>query len=238
MKYIFKPKTKLEQFGAKIYNLLVDNFSHTYLVGGAVRDLLLRKKGLDVDLATEATPDQIIQTLNKHGIDFNANHKQFGIIIALDGRMSTEIATFRKEAYSNSRYPKIQFIKDPKQDSERRDFTVNSLYLSLKQQKIFDFHQGLVDLKNKKIKFIGSPAKRIKEDPLRIVRALRFSLALGFTLEKNTLQSIKKHFSEIKNLSQNRLNMELNKIKAQENKKIVLNSLTSPKLLDKFLLKS
>jgi len=238
VKYFFKPKSKLERFGLVVYNALVDNFSETFFVGGMVRDLLLDRPILDIDIATEAKPNEIINTLKENKITFDNSHISFGNIIAIKSRQKIEITTLRQDLESSSRYPKIKFIKSAKADSQRRDFTINALYLSLKKQKIFDFNKGLKDLEKKTVRFIGYPLKRIGQDPLRILRAIRFCLALNFKIEKNSWLAIKNNFSEINSLSQNRIFGEVKKIHTSRQKKLFLNILKDQKSLDKFLKKS
>jgi tRNA nucleotidyltransferase/poly(A) polymerase len=233
MKYIFKPKTKLEKFGAKIYFLLVENFSQTFFVGGAVRDLLLNKKVTDIDIATSATPDEVVKILNQNHINYTSTHKKFGAITAQSNSLSIEITTLRKDLKGDSRYPKVNFIKNAKQDSQRRDFTINSLYLSLKLNAILDFQKGLVDLKKRQLKFIGSPVKRIHEDPLRIIRALRFQLVLKLNFEKETYKAIKNNFILIDKISNLRIQKEILKIKNKSEQNILKSILINPKLLDK-----
>lgn len=180
MQIIFKPKSPLKKFGEKIYFLLVDNFPQSFYVGGMVRDILLSKRVTDIDIATEAKPQSVVELLSADGISADVRYKNFGVIIAKQGSLKVEIATFRKDLPSQSRYPKIAFATSPKTDSQRRDFTINALYLSQKMSKVLDFYNGIADVKARRLKFIGNPQKRIKEDPLRIVRALRFSLIFKF----------------------------------------------------------
>jgi tRNA nucleotidyltransferase (CCA-adding enzyme) len=232
MKFKYKPKSKLEKFGEKVFKLLVDNFPQTFYVGGMVRDLLLHREITDIDIATQAKPDDIIKTLSKAGITADTGHKQFGVIIAKNINCSVEIATFRKDIYGNSRYPKITFVKTPKQDSQRRDFTINALYLSPKLGTILDFYMGLKDLKLKRLKFIGNPQKRIMEDPLRIVRALRFAKTLDLKLELPTGKAIENNFSLIKTLTKSRIESELKKIKNIGQKKIAAAAINRQTLLD------
>lgn len=217
MKFTYKPKNNLEKFGRKVYDLLVENFSQTYYVGGLVRDSLLGLAITDVDLATEAKPKEVIDILEKNGVSYEAGAKAFGVIKALSGKQSVEIATFRKDSPGKGRFPKVKFITSPKEDSKRRDFTINSLYLKPKSANILDFHDGLKDLKRKQIKFIGLPNKRIKEDPLRIIRAIRFALLLKFNLEKGTLTSMLDYFYLINLLSKKKIHFEVLKLK---NKKL------------------
>jgi len=234
MKPTFKPRTKKEKFGAEIYNLLVENFPQTFFVGGTVRDRLLFKKAEDIDIATSATPDKIIKKFQGKRISFDDSGKSFGNIIAKKDGLTAEITTFRTDQYTGSRYPKVSFVKTPKQDSHRRDFTINSLYLSFKTGKILDFHRGLADLRQKRIRFIGKPEKRIREDPLRIIRALRFSLDLKFQLDPKTKTAIKKCFFLTNTLTKSRLTKELSKIKSDDGKRILLQISNNPKLLDKY----
>lgn len=212
-KKIFIAKTKLEQFGSEIYFLLVENFSKTFFVGGMVRDLLLDKKITDIDIATAATPDQVVEILTAYNINIDKRFKNFGVIIALKGDIKVEITTFRKEVYSGTRFPKVEFVKSPKVDAKRRDFTINSLYYKPDYEEVFDFNSGLEDLRNKQLKFIGRASKRIEEDPLRIVRGLRFKEILGFEFENQTAHAIHKNFFvNIKKISKKKIFLEFEKI--------------------------
>jgi tRNA nucleotidyltransferase/poly(A) polymerase len=222
---IYKPKTELEQFGDKVYSLLVDNFPQTFYVGGIVRDLLLNKQVTDIDIATSAEPLEITGLLRDKDIVYDSAYINFGVVVAKKGVYKIEIATFRKDLPSKSRYPKISFVKTAKQDSSRRDFTVNALYLSPKAGKILDFHHGLKDLKLQNLKFIGNPEKRIKEDPLRIIRALRFAQILNFQFDAGTKKSIKNNFSLINTLTKSRIKNELEKIRNTKHKKNVLKAI-------------
>jgi tRNA nucleotidyltransferase (CCA-adding enzyme) len=232
MNLILKPKTDLERFGFLIFSLLVENFPQTFIVGGAVRDALLNKKITDIDIATIAEPGQVAELLLENQIQHDSTHKNFGVIQAKKGILAVEITTFRKEHYSNSRYPQIQFIKDVKIDSKRRDFSINSLYLSLKSNNILDFYKGIKDIQKKEIKFIGNPTKKIKQDPLRIVRALRFACVLNFKIEKKSLEAIKNNFNLIKSITKPRLSTELNKIQNKKIKNNLVNIISGKKMLD------
>lgn len=234
MKYIFKPKTDSEKFGLRVYNALVDNFPRTHFVGGTVRDFLLGKKVQDIDIATSARPQKIVETLKKYFIETNQGFQNMGVIIAADSSHTATIATFRKDLPAKNRYPKIQFVPTAREDAKRRDFTINSLYLSPKTGKIFDYFGGLKDLKNKKIRFIGNPEARIKQDPLRIIRALRLALVFDFRLEKSTKTAIKKHFSLVKQLTKSRTQKEIKKMQNSIHRNILKKNLDDPKNLDKY----
>lgn len=229
----YKPKTKEEKFGEKIFHILVENFPQTFFVGGTVRDMLLGKKVIDIDIATSAQPKEVTKLLQENEIAYDDSYSNYGIVVAKYKTNTAEIATLRHDLKSSSRYPKVRFIKSPTQDSIRRDFTVNSLYLSLKSGKILDPQKGLSDLKNKLIRFIGNPKKRIQEDPLRIIRALRFALELNFKFENKTFRALNKYFPLIEKLTRTRIQKEINKLNGIKLKKQLQNILDK-KAIDKY----
>lgn len=233
MKFEYSPKNNLEKFGTEVFSALVENFSQTFFVGGMVRDLLLNIPIHDIDIATEATPEEILNQLKKHNISYSDTYKKFGNISAVKDTSQIEITTFRKDVTGESRYPEVIFTKSLKQDAKRRDFTINSLYLSPKLNKIFDYNRGLKSLNEQEIKFIGNPKIKIKQDPLRIIRALRFALTLGFKIEKKSLFAIKKYFDEVNKLTKTKLQKEIMKVKNKNSQKIILEVINNPKTLDK-----
>lgn len=234
MKYNYKPKTELEKFGVKVYSALVENFPQTFFVGGTVRNLLLKKNVTDIDIATSARPQQVASQLKKYFIESNVSYQNLGVILATQGRLTAAVATLRKDLPSKNRYPKITFVKNYKTDSKRRDFTINSLYLTPKRNLILDPQGGLKDLLAKKIKIIRTAEKRIKQDPLRIIRALRFALVLNFKIENLSYLAIKKNFSLIGSLTKSKTQKEINKIKNRNMKKVLKKVINNPKLLDKY----
>ncbi|MBO7121468.1 MAG: hypothetical protein J6V79_03665, partial [Bacilli bacterium] len=174
------------------FDFLKDVFSkngfHLYVVGGTVRDFLLGKEITDLDFVTDATPEEEMKFIPEGDFTF----KKFGAVRYPYKGKHIDITTLRQEGeYNDSRHPsKVTFVKDPKLDYVRRDFTINAMYLD-EDYKVIDFSTGQEDLKKKLIRFIGDPAKRIEEDPLRIARAERFAKCLGFGIEEKTLQAIK-----------------------------------------------
>ena len=232
MKILFPHKTPLQKFSTKVCKLLVENFFDVYYTGGTVRDLLLHKNVYDIDISTNAKPEQVADCLIKNKIQTNLAYKKFGVVIATQGGLQLEITTFRQDLSSKTRYPKILYINSPKKDSERRDFTANALYLSIKNGKILDFQQGLKDIAKKQLRFIGVPEKRIKVDPLRIIRALRLALVLNFSIEKKSLTAIKKYFYLIHSLTVNRTKKEINKVTDKKNNLLLQKLIKDKNLLD------
>ncbi|AFI31494.1 tRNA nucleotidyltransferase (CCA-adding enzyme) [Borrelia crocidurae str. Achema] len=199
----------------KISQIFNNHNYEFFLVGGALRDLLLKKIPYDFDFTTNATPKEImklfptnIQTGIKHGtISIIFNKKIF------------EITTYRIDIdYENKRSPKqIKFTKNLKEDLKRRDFTINAIAMHTLNFEIIDYYNGQQDLNKKIIKCIGNPNKRFEEDALRILRAARFASTLNFTIDKNTLISMKYKKNNILFLSKERINNEFIKLLEGEN---------------------
>ena len=181
-----------------------------YLVGGTVRDYLLNEPLTDMDAVSEATPEEIMAFLP----DADATFKRFGSLKykTSDG-LKFDITTLRKESsYEDSRHPsKIIFVKDLKEDYLRRDFTVNALYMN-KDLKVIDYCNGKEDLKNNILRMVGNPDIRIKEDPLRILRAIRFHLMHHLDIEESLLKAMHDNFDLLRNITDAKIRSELNKI--------------------------
>lgn len=192
--------------------LFKQNNKILYLVGGTVRDILLHKEIFDYDLVTNATPDEVVSILK----DFKINDcfKKYGIIQLSYNKTHFDIATLRKEkSYKDFRHPlKITFVNSLKKDVKRRDFTINGMYMN-DRFELLDFVKGKKDLDNNILRTIGNPYKRLKEDPLRILRALRFSLMYGFSLDRKLISAIKKEKKYLNLLSNDKINLEFKKIK-------------------------
>ena len=179
------------------------------LVGGCIRDYLLRKPIHDWDLTTPLTPDEVEDALNKAGIDFISVGKQYGTITAkIDGE-PYEITTLRKEVNHDGRHAKMIWTTSYKTDALRRDFTINALSADVKN-KIFDYTTGRSDLAQGLVRFIGDPEKRIQEDYLRILRYFRFwSAVSSLDLDMAVIQACKRHKKGLEILSSDRLRDEL-----------------------------
>ncbi len=190
-----------------------------YVVGGAVRDYLLGKTPFDFDITTSASPEEVISLFEKT-IPTGLSH---GTVTVLLGGKALEITTFRSEAgYSDNRHPdKVNFVLSVREDISRRDFTVNALLMD-KNGEIIDYSGGKKDIENKIIRTVGDADCRFSEDALRILRALRFSSVLGFEIEKETKEAIKKNYNLLKNVSAERIREEFFKLlKGRNAEKII-----------------
>lgn len=180
-----------------------------YFAGGYVRDLILDIKSNDIDIVTDAHPNQIIKIFKK---TFPVG-SHFGVIIVHENGYNFEIASFRSDSeLSDGRRPDFVVFSNPKDDALRRDFTINGIFYDPIKKEYIDFVNGKNDIKNKIIKFIGNPDKRIQEDFLRILRAIRFKNILNFEYEERTKESLEFHATALFNISIERIVAELNKM--------------------------
>ena len=198
-----------------------------YFVGGCVRDYLLNDNFSDIDITTNALPDEVKKIFRK-SIDTGIQHGTVTILINGD---SFEVTTFRTEDdYIDHRTPeKVEFVSDLKEDLDRRDFTINAMALDSKG-KLYDYHCGEKDLRNKIIKTVNNPNERFFEDALRMLRAFRFSSKLGFEIEENTLKAIKNNADLIKFVSIERIVNEFRKLLTGKGNKRSLELLLDSKL--------
>ena len=192
---------------AKIFN---EHGYRLYLVGGTVRDYLLNLPLDDMDAVSDATPDEIVSFLP----NVDQTFARLGSLKYKnpDG-IKFDITTLRKESgYLDNRHPsEIIFVKDLKIDYQRRDFTINALYLDEKLN-VIDYSNGQKDLNNRLLRMIGDPDIRLKEDPLRILRAIRFALMLDFKIDDELLKSMQDNFNLLRNITDAKIRSELNKI--------------------------
>lgn len=186
-----------------------NNFE-AYVIGGYVRDKLLGLESYDIDVATNALPKDIMTIFNVK------DTTSYGTTKISTDNYRFDIATYRKELSYTGRKPEVEYINSLKEDIVRRDFTINTIAMN-KDGEILDYLNGVKDLQNKLIKCVGDPIQKIKEDPLRILRALRFAIVLDFKLEDNLLNAIKKNISLITSLSLNRVKEEFDKILISNN---------------------
>ena len=180
-------------------------------VGGCVRDLLLGKSPSDYDLTTDATPEKIKEIFaNERTVDTGIKHGTVSII--LEGEQF-EVTTYRVDGeYKDSRHPEsVSFTRDIRDDLSRRDFTVNAIAYS-SAFGLTDLFGGREDLENEIIRAVGDPYLRFTEDALRILRALRFSSTLGFSIEPNTARALREKKNLLTNVSAERIYVELRKL--------------------------
>ena len=190
----------------KIFNR---NGYEAYFVGGCVRDYLLGEEFSDIDITTNALPEEVKKIFRK-SIDTGIQHGTVTILVNGEGY---EVTTFRTEdEYTNHRAPeKVEFVSNLREDLDRRDFTINAMALD-SNGKLYDYHKGESDLTCKVIKTVNNPNDRFYEDALRMLRAFRFSSKLGFEIEKDTLEAIKKNTELIKFVSIERIVNEFKKL--------------------------
>ncbi|MGI9103872.1 MAG: CCA tRNA nucleotidyltransferase [Terriglobales bacterium] len=219
----------------EIVRTLRERGHQAYLVGGCVRDLVLGREPADYDVATDATPDQVMRTFPKTW----AVGAQFGVVLvpidsinkdgarspssAMEtslnwkpetGNATIEVATFRSDGlYTDGRHPdEVTYSKDPREDVQRRDFTINGLLLDPANNQVLDFVGGLGDLKHGLVRTIGEPDKRFAEDKLRMLRAVRFAARFGYKIDVGTMDAIRRLAPQIAQVSRERVRDELGKM--------------------------
>lgn len=191
-----------------IINELEKNNFQAYIVGGCVRDYILGLEPKDWDITTSALPQEIKQIFN-HTVDTGIKH---GTITVILNHKNFEVTTYRIDGdYKDSRHPEqVTFTKNIDEDLSRRDFTMNAIAYN-KNNGFVDTFNGIEDIKNKIIRGVGDADLRFKEDALRIMRAVRFSAQLNFTIENNTLKAIIQNAELLKNISIERIRDEFTK---------------------------
>jgi poly(A) polymerase len=190
----------------------IDLETQTQFVGGCVRKAIEGKLTKDIDLATIYKPEEVKKILLKNNYKVLDLAIKYGSITTFSKNYKYEITSLRKDIKPDGRHTKIQLTNNWLEDSLRRDFTINAIYCD-KFGKIFDPVNGIKDLKNKKVNFIGSPDLRIKEDYLRILRFIRFTLEYNSNIQDhNIIRIINKNIRFLKLISEERLFIELKKI--------------------------
>ena len=182
-----------------------------YLVGGPVRDRLMGRAPHDIDLTTDAHPDRIKVLARRAGAsDIYSVGERFGTIGVIFEQQKLEITTFRSEIYeSGSRKPEVQFGTSLEEDLGRRDFTINAMAQDVQSGQIIDPHGGVADVVSGQIKAVGVPDERFREDPLRVLRCVRFAVQLDFEVEADTAAAVRRNARELSNISVERIAAEL-----------------------------
>ncbi len=192
--------------------------------GGCVRDLLLGLVPVDYDVATDATPEQVMLSLPFRAITVGIS---FGVVRIRHPRMhgiEVEVATFRSDsAYVDGRRPAAVVFSSPDLDAARRDFTINGMFMDPESSQVIDYVGGLDDLRNQVLRAIGDPAERFREDKLRLLRAIRFAARFNLDIEPNTLQSLRAMAGEVVVVSPERIAQELRRMLVHENRAQAMN---------------
>jgi len=247
----------LPDFAISIIRALRERGHKAYLVGGCVRDLLLGREPADYDVSTDATPDEVMRIFP----DTYAVGAQFGVVLvplkiptqtkeAWVGHPESppdlpsehpnyvEVATFRNDGtYTDGRHPdRVSYSKDPQEDVQRRDFTINGLLMDpLDGNRVLDFVGGRDDLQAGIIRAIGDPERRFAEDKLRMLRAVRFAARLGYTIEPQTFAAIQRLAQGIQQVSRERVRDELTKMLTEGHARRAFELLDSSGLLRQVL---
>jgi len=216
----------LKDFSSSIIRTLRQRGFQAYLVGGCVRDLLLEREPADYDVATSATPSQVMEVFP----ETYAVGAQFGVVLVPlplpekqrasgdDGGVrkssTVEVATFRSDvSYSDGRHPdEVRFSHDPREDVARRDFTINGMMLDPMSGEVLDYVGGQRDLEAGIIRAIGDAERRFGEDKLRMLRAVRFAARFEYAIDKDTLSAIQRRAHETSLVSRERVRDELTKM--------------------------
>jgi len=210
-------KKLLDQDALKILKKLNKSGHETYLVGGCIRDILLGHKPKDFDIATSATPEQIHKLFKRSRII----GRRFKLVhIMFSARKFIEVATFRAGKVQTSNDGLVlrdNYYGTLEDDVFRRDFTVNGLYYDINRSEVIDHVGGLEDLKNLKINMIGKPSERFEEDPVRMIRAVRFQVKLNAQIEPELIEAIVKNSQLLANIPPARLYEEVIKLFHNEN---------------------
>ena len=194
----------------------LNEYQTARFVGGCVRKYLNGNEIDDIDIATTLTPAQIKEKFKDTKFNVIDTGIKHGTVTLVSNKLKLELTTLRKDIKTDGRHAEIEYTDSWKEDSCRRDFTINAIYLDI-NGKIFDPQSGKKDLKEHKIRFIGDPYSRIEEDYLRIIRFIRFSLEYESEIDQITIEAIKLNLNGIKKISKERILTELFKILCTKN---------------------
>tara|TARA_B100000700_G_scaffold62264_1_gene68481 strand:+ start:3096 stop:4346 length:1251 start_codon:yes stop_codon:yes gene_type:complete len=215
----------------KVLNILNQDNETSRIVGGYVRSYLKKNETKDIDIATKLTPDEAISKLSKAGVKTVPTGLSHGTISAFINDQTFEITTLRKDTNHDGRHADVVFTKDWLEDASRRDFTINAIYMN-SDGNIYDPFDGISDLNNNIIKFIGDPEKRIKEDYLRVLRYYRFLSFYDSSADSKTRKLIQKNANNIVTLSPERIHEEFFKILVNDKSGKVINLMNEDGILD------
>lgn len=196
---------------------LVDSGYTAYFAGGCVRDHLMGHEPLDYDVATDARPKEILDVFPRA----QAVGESFGVMLVRHRSHSIEVATFRTEGvYSDGRHPDTVSFSDAEHDAQRRDFTINGMFEDPLKDEVIDYVGGKADLEAKIIRAIGDPHARLREDRLRMLRAVRFAARFGFAIDPQTVDAIRTGAGELVGVSRERIGQELRRMLSHPNRAV------------------
>jgi len=219
-------------FAIEIIGQLRQKGHEAYLVGGCVRDMVMKIEPSDYDIATSAPPAEVMKIF-PHTEPVGA---QFGVVLVIHRGHPFEVATFRSDdAYVDGRRPTGVSFTDARTDVQRRDFTINGLLYDPEQQRVIDYVSGQNDIRDRIVRAIGDPQKRFEEDKLRLLRAIRFGARLGYSIEPETWAAVCRMAPQIKRVSPERIREELSRILTEGNSAIGFRLLHESRILPEVL---
>ncbi len=220
---------------ARLFQALGAPHRDVRFVGGIVRNRLLGEPLGDVDIGTPDTPDVVMGRLKDAGFKAIPTGIAHGTVTAVDGGLTYEITTLRRDTACDGRHAAVEFTDDWAEDARRRDFTINAMSLA-PDGTLFDYHGGLMDAQAGKVRFVGDPADRIQEDYLRILRLFRFQARYGRSdIDNATLEAVRAHAKGLALLSAERIARELEKLLAARNPAPVVGVMTTTGVLAEIL---
>lgn len=224
----WEPTNEMEVMGVQLVDILTRAGGEAYFAGGYSRDLIMSQNQdvypeyvfdpHDIDIATSLTPDEVEEVMGRHGFVIKSVGKNFQVVnvVAKVAGVPTEfeVATFRIEGdYGTDRKPQfVEATRDKREDIKRRDFTMNALLFDPKKQVVLDYVNGIEDIENRTLRFVGDAGERIAEDPLRILRYIRFLNKYDMKFDQEIKHEIRAHAAKIANLPAKRLRDEMDKI--------------------------
>ena len=216
----------------KLANIFNRGGHEIRIVGGAVRDLALDKTPKDIDLASDATPTEMQKMFDSAGVRHIPTGIEHGTITAVINGEEFEITTLRADKETDGRHAEVEFVRSWEEDAKRRDLTYNAMSMDF-EGNLYDYHGGMDDLQDKVTRFVGDPEERIKEDYLRTLRYFRFQGRLDTpTFDKDTMQAIASNTDGLKQLSVERVWMEMGKILSGSNIQQILSAMQKTSVLD------
>lgn len=196
----------------KLFKVVENHGGALRFVGGAVRDTLAGLEGFDLDLATDLSPDELVEACEDNGLKTIPLGIKYGTVGVMIGDKVLEVTSLRKDISTDGRHAEVEFTTDWETDAGRRDLTINAVYADEKGN-VFDYYNGIDDLEKGIVRFIGNPSQRIKEDYLRILRFFRFySIFAKTPIDKKALAACKENSEGLQELSMERIRDELFKI--------------------------